>query len=122
MLLISDTAIHLGKTFEKLSNGINAEYLDTIKKEKYSYGKKTGWRKFEEAEIEIIKSIAKTHILTAATALFMQVYKMRRKYGQHGMMKTLAKLSIPPFIKSYSRKTFYWPDSQFANYESVILA
>lgn len=45
-------------------------------------------------------------IVTAATALFMQVYKMSRKYGQHGMMKTLAKRSIPPVIKSYSRKIF----------------
>ncbi len=45
-------------------------------------------------------------IITAATALFMQVYKMSRKHGQHGMMKTLAKRSIPPVIKSYSRKNF----------------
>lgn len=45
-------------------------------------------------------------IVTAASALFMQVYKLSRKHGQHGMMKTLAKRSIPPVVKSYSRKTF----------------
>jgi hypothetical protein len=36
----------------------------------------------------------------------MHVYKLSRKYGEHGMMKTLAKRSIPQIIKSYSRKTF----------------
>lgn len=45
-------------------------------------------------------------IIVAGTALFMQVYKLSHKYGQYGMMKTLAKRSIPPVIKSYSRKTF----------------
>lgn len=45
-------------------------------------------------------------IAAAATGLFMHVYKLSRKYGQHGMMKTLARRSIPPVVKSYSRKTF----------------
>lgn len=56
-LLISDTAVHLGKTFDKLCNGIHGEYQKTIDSEEYSYSKKTGWRKFEEGETEIIKNL-----------------------------------------------------------------
>ena len=45
-------------------------------------------------------------ILIAGTGLFIHVYKLSRKYGQHGMMKELAKRSIPPVIKIRSRKLF----------------
>lgn len=45
-------------------------------------------------------------ILGLAAALFIQVYKLSRKYGEYGMMKTLAKRSLPRVVKSYSRKTF----------------
>ena len=45
-------------------------------------------------------------ILISGTALFMYVYRLSRKYGEHGMMKTLARKSIPTEIKSYSRKVF----------------
>ncbi len=45
-------------------------------------------------------------IVSAATVLFMHVYKLSRKYGEHGMMKTLAKRSIPTELKIYSRKTY----------------
>lgn len=45
-------------------------------------------------------------IVGAATWLFMHVYKLSRKYGEHGMMKSLAKRSIPAEVKTYSRKTF----------------
>ena len=45
-------------------------------------------------------------IVGSATALFMHVYRLSRKYGEHGMMKTLAKRSIPPVIKIYSRRVF----------------
>jgi hypothetical protein len=45
-------------------------------------------------------------IVGAGTALFMHVYKLSHKYGEHGMMKTVAKRSIPTVIKSYSRKIF----------------
>jgi 4-hydroxybenzoate polyprenyltransferase len=45
-------------------------------------------------------------IVIAGTVLFVQIYKMSHKYGQHGMMKTLAKRSIPSVIKTYSRKVF----------------
>jgi hypothetical protein len=45
-------------------------------------------------------------IVGSATALFMHVYKLSRRYGEHGMMKSLAKRSIPGVVKSYSRKTF----------------
>lgn len=45
-------------------------------------------------------------IVGSATGLFMHVYKLSRKYGEHGMMKSLAKRSIPTVIKSYSRSVF----------------
>lgn len=45
-------------------------------------------------------------IVCSATGLFMKVYSMSRQYGEHGMMKSLAKRSIPRVVKSYSRKVF----------------
>lgn len=45
-------------------------------------------------------------IVGCATWLFMHVYKLSRKYGEHGMMKTLAKRSVPNEVKIYSRKIF----------------
>lgn len=40
------------------------------------------------------------------TALFMTVYRMSDKYGEHGLLKKLARRSIPDFIKVSSRKPF----------------
>lgn len=40
------------------------------------------------------------------TLLFMTVYRMSDKYGQHGLLKKLARRSIPDFIKCSSRKPF----------------
>jgi hypothetical protein len=45
-------------------------------------------------------------ILIAGTGLFIHVYRLSHKYGEHGMMKSLAKRNIPAVIKSYSRKVF----------------
>jgi 4-hydroxybenzoate polyprenyltransferase len=45
-------------------------------------------------------------ILIAGSALFIQIYKLSHQYGEHGMMKALAKRSIPHVIKVYSRRTF----------------
>lgn len=45
-------------------------------------------------------------IIGAATWLFMQVFKLSRKYGEHGMMKELAKRNVPGEVKVYSRKVF----------------
>lgn len=43
---------------------------------------------------------------TCGTALFMHIYKLSHRYGQHGMMKAIAKRSIPRLIKVRSRKVF----------------
>ena len=43
-------------------------------------------------------------ILGLGILLFMHIYKLSHKYGQHGMMKELAKRSIPCVVKSHSRK------------------
>jgi Domain of unknown function (DUF4133) len=45
-------------------------------------------------------------ILIGGTFLFMYVYKLSNMYGEHGMMKKVAKRSIPKVIKSYNRKLF----------------
>lgn len=41
-------------------------------------------------------------IVSAGTGLFMYVYKMSRTYGEHGLMKKVARKAIPKVIKSYS--------------------
>jgi hypothetical protein len=45
-------------------------------------------------------------IIISGTGLFVHVYRLSHKYGEHGMMKSLARRSVPHFIKSYSRKVF----------------
>lgn len=45
-------------------------------------------------------------ILTAGTFLVMRIYGMSNKYGEHGLMKALARKQVPKEIKSRSRKTF----------------
>lgn len=45
-------------------------------------------------------------ITIAGAVLFLHVYKLSHKYGEHGMMKAIAKRSIPTVVKSYSRKVF----------------
>ncbi len=42
-------------------------------------------------------------IAVMTTGLFMRIYKLSRTYGEHGMMKKIAKRSIPHVIKSYSK-------------------
>jgi hypothetical protein len=45
-------------------------------------------------------------ILTTGTVLIVKIYALSDKYGEHGMMKAIAKRSIPRVLKSYSRKLF----------------
>ena len=45
-------------------------------------------------------------IIISGTGLFVHVYRLSHKYGEHGMMKSLARRSVPHCIKSYSRKVF----------------
>ena len=40
------------------------------------------------------------------TILFTWVYKVSNIYGEHGMMKKVAKRGIPSVVKSFSRKIF----------------
>lgn len=40
------------------------------------------------------------------TALFISVYSLSDKYGQYGLLKKLARGSIPDSIKASSRKQF----------------
>jgi hypothetical protein len=46
-------------------------------------------------------------ILGLGTTLFMYVYRLSHKYGEYGMMKKVAKRSIPKRIRVVSRKLFY---------------
>lgn len=45
-------------------------------------------------------------VLIAGTIAVIKIYGMSNKYGEHGMMKKLARHSVPHTIKSTSRKTF----------------
>ncbi len=45
-------------------------------------------------------------ILILGTALFMYVYRLSHKYGEHGMMKKMARRRVPKVIKNYSRRVF----------------
>lgn len=41
-------------------------------------------------------------VAVLTTSLFIQVYKLSRTYGEFGMMKKIARRSVPNVIKSYS--------------------
>ena len=45
-------------------------------------------------------------ITVMGTALFTHTYKLSKKYGQYGMMKAIARRSIPRVVKLRSRKVF----------------
>src|SRR5258706_16102262 len=47
-------------------------------------------------------------ILILGALLFMYVYRLSHKYGEHGMMKNVARRSVPKLVKSNSRKFFVW--------------
>lgn len=36
----------------------------------------------------------------------VKIFSMSRKYGEHGLMKAMAKQQIPRVLKSYTRKNF----------------
>ncbi len=42
----------------------------------------------------------------AGTVMVIKIYKMSRKYGEHGMMKALASRQIPKCVKVRSRSIF----------------
>ena len=54
--------------------------------------------------VNMFVCLALTAIL--GTLLFMTVYRMSDKYGQHGLLKKMANRSIPDFIKCTSRRSF----------------
>ena len=45
-------------------------------------------------------------ILILGALMVMQIYAMSNKYGEHGLMKVMAKKSIPKTVKLNSRKIF----------------
>ncbi len=42
----------------------------------------------------------------AGIGIFLFVYKLSNKYGEHGMKKKIAMRNIPKVVRSYSRKLF----------------
>lgn len=46
-------------------------------------------------------------ILAAGVVVVMKVYALSSKYGEHGMMKAMARKGIPKVIKSNSRELFF---------------
>ncbi len=45
-------------------------------------------------------------ILIAGTLLVIKIYAMSNEYGEYGMMKKLAKRSVPKVVSSKNRKIF----------------
>ena len=45
-------------------------------------------------------------VLVAGTFLFMHIYKLSNTYGEHGMMKKVARRSIPKTVKCHTRNIF----------------
>lgn len=45
-------------------------------------------------------------ILIGGIALVMKTYALSNKYGEHGLMKAMAKRSVPKVLRSYSREVF----------------
>lgn len=43
-------------------------------------------------------------ILILGCGLFMYVYKLSRTYGEHGLMKKMARKAVPTCIKNHSRR------------------
>jgi hypothetical protein len=44
--------------------------------------------------------------LGSATFLIVYVFKLSNTYGEHGMMKKIARRSVPTVVKAYSRRMF----------------
>lgn len=45
-------------------------------------------------------------IAILGTILFVRIYQLSNTYGEHGMMKKVARRSIPKLVKCNSRKVF----------------
>ncbi|HWW38146.1 DUF4133 domain-containing protein [Pedobacter sp.] len=45
-------------------------------------------------------------VLAAGAGLVYKIYELSNKYGEHGMMKMMAKRSVPKLVKSNSRRGF----------------
>ena len=43
----------------------------------------------------------------AGIVMVIKIYGMSHKYGEHGMMKSIAKRQLPKAVKSYSRQVFF---------------
>jgi hypothetical protein len=43
---------------------------------------------------------------SSGTILVVKVYNMSQKYGEHGMMKALAKRQVPGAVRVHSRQIF----------------
>ncbi|WP_276484739.1 DUF4133 domain-containing protein [Paraflavitalea pollutisoli] len=42
----------------------------------------------------------------SATAVFVYVFKLSKQYGEHGMMKSMARRSVPRIVRCKSRRCF----------------
>jgi len=43
-------------------------------------------------------------VLIAGTGLFIHIYRLSNTYGEHGMMKKIARRKVPAVIQFHSRK------------------
>lgn len=45
-------------------------------------------------------------VIVTGTALFFSVFRLSHRFGEHGLMKFLAKRNLPDYIKIRSRRLF----------------
>jgi hypothetical protein len=45
-------------------------------------------------------------VIAGGSTLFIRIHQLSRRYGQHGMMKAIARRSLPRVIKVHSRTVF----------------
>lgn len=48
-------------------------------------------------------------VLGGSTGVIVYIFRLSNTYGEYGMMKKIARQSVPKIIKSYSRKAFLNP-------------
>lgn len=56
--------------------------------------------------IGISQYICLVIVLTVGGGMVFKIYELSNKYGEHGMMKMMARRSVPKLVKSNSRRVF----------------
>jgi len=63
--------------------------------------------------------VALAIILAAGAGVVMKTYALSNKYGEHGMMKEMARRGIPKVIRSNNRKIFLMEHKQAMAFKNI---